>query len=243
MTLLRAALLPSLLAVLVTGCAANDVQRAHTLSRYDQMETTTRRLLPVNEWVDAQALADVSTIHVADAGLAPGVVEASGVEAERIERVQAKLTQTMCRRLARGGFTVTPDPDGAELSVVMTITGFEPTDMAAAGASRVLGFAVPGPLSPRLPIGIGALAAEGEVLTRDQRQVAAMQWVSRNHILSGGGFSEIGDGYDLAQVFADSFGDLIVDARDSVDGPRGETAGGVCNDMFDAIVGDDVAAN
>ena len=71
------------------------------------------------------------------------------------------------------------------------------------------------------------------MLDREGQQIAAMQWSSRNHLISGGGFSQITDGFALAQVFADGFGDLIVDARDSVDGQRGATESRVCNAMFD----------
>lgn len=226
-------LLP-VLALAVTGCAANGLQQASTLSDYGNVQPAERRLLQVREWVDPQALRTVDTIYIPQAGIVPGVVESSGVDPVRFNRVVGKLTQTMCRRLARGGFEITADPAAASHQIRMTITGFETTNMVSAGASRLIGFAIPGPFSPRIPIGIGALAVEGEMLDSASVQIAALEWSSRNHLASSGGFSEIGDGYDLAQVFADSFGDLITEARNSVDATRDSTERGVCNAMFDA---------
>ncbi len=230
------------LALLATGCAANGLQQADTLSDYRNLETSERRLLQVREWADPQALRAVDAIHIPQAGIVPGVVEGSGVDPARFNRIVGKLNQTMCRRLARGGFQITVDPQMASHELRMTITGFETTNRVSAGASRLIGFAIPGPLSPRIPIGIGALAVEGEMLDANDVQIAALAWSSRNHLVSSGGFSEIGDGYDLAQVFADSFGDLITSARDSVDGARSETARAACNAMFDAATGEADAA-
>ena len=226
------------LALLATGCAANGLQQADTLSDYRNLQSGERRLLQVREWVDPQALQAVDAIYIPQAGIVPGVVENSGVDPARFNRIVGKLNQTMCRRLARGGFEVTADPALASHELRMNITGFETTNLVSAGASRVIGFAIPGPISPRIPFGIGALAVEGEMLDSSNAQIAALTWSSRNHLVSSGGFSEIGDGYRLAQVFADSFGDLIVEARDSVEGAREETARGVCTDMFDAATGE-----
>lgn len=226
--------LAGLVALFATGCAATGLQQVNTLSSYDNLQPAERRLLAVREWVDPQALRSVDAIYIPEAGIVPGVVDESGIEPERFNRIVGKLTQTMCRRLARGGFEITADPALASHQLMMTITGFEPTNTVSAGASRLIGFAIPGPLSPRIPIGVGALAVEGEMLDAGRQQVAAMEWSSRNHLLSSGGFSRIGDGYSLSQVFADSFGDLIVEARDSVDGARAGTERGVCTAMFDS---------
>ncbi|SDL82190.1 DUF3313 family protein [Maricaulis salignorans] len=230
------------LALLATGCAANGLQQAETLSDYRNLQTSDRRLLQVREWVDPQALRAVEAVYIPQAGIVPGVVEDSGVDPARFNRIVGKLNQTMCRRLARSGFQVTADPEMASHELRMTVTGFETTNRVSAGASRLIGFAIPGPLSPRIPIGIGALAVEGEMLDATDTQIAALAWSSRNHLVSSGGFSEIGDGYDLAQVFADSFGDLIVSARDSVDGARSETERGVCSAMFAAATAGDAEA-
>lgn len=230
--------------IALTACASN-VARTETLSRYDQLEEGERALLPVREYADAEAAAGIGAIYVERAEVAPGVLEDSGVEAESFDRVVSTLSGTMCRRLARGNVEVTSDMSGASHRLEMTITGFEATDPVAAGASGVIGFFVPGPLSPRLPVGIGALAVEGELVDPQGEQVAAMQFDARNHLASGAGtFSlltgDIGatsDARDLAQGFADAFGDLIVNARNEAGAPRGETERGTCDELFDDEAG------
>ncbi len=228
------------LALLAKACASN-VAQIESLSRYDQLVDAERGLVPVREYADGGALAGVTSIYLARATVAPGVVEASGLDEERLDRVAGVMSRTMCRRLARGGFEVRTAPDGASHAMQLTITGFDATNPVAAGASSVIGAFVPGPVSPRLPVGIGALAAEGEVFDETGEQVAAMQWDARNHLASGGGTltllrGDIGstsDGEDLAQSFADAFGDLLVTARDDAGGERGETPRGTCPQYFD----------
>ncbi len=228
-------------ACLILASCASNVGRVATLSRYDRLQENERALIPVREFADELAAAEIGAVYVNRAAVAEGVVEGSGVDAETFDRVVSTLSGTMCRRLARGGFEVTDNAEAATHSLTLTITGFEATDPVAAGASGLIGFFVPGPLSPRLPVGIGALAAEGELLDIDGNQVAAMQFDARNHLASGAGtFSmlrgDIGatsDARDLAQGFADGFGDLIVSARDAAGGLRRETPRGTCDRLFD----------
>lgn len=229
------------IALIATGCASN-VGGARTLSTYDNMETGERRFLQVQEYADPVAVAQVEAIFMDRAHTLPDVASDAGVTSDQFERVIGTLSQTMCRRLARGGFQVTDDAGAASHVLVLTITGFTPTNSLAAATSGVVSVFVPGPISPRLPIGIGELAVEGEVLDRDNTQIAAMNWASRNHLSSApgaldvlrGGLRETADGEALAEVFADSFGDMIVEAREAGDGERRETERGICTALFDA---------
>ena len=110
---------------------------------------------------------------------------------------------------------------------------------------------MPGPLNPRVPIGIGALGAEGEILGPDGTQLAAIRWASRNHLASGGGvttvldgsaaFGDLADANELAGVFADAFGDLVVEARAEreTEAADGETPRGTCDAYFHMIDAED----
>lgn len=226
---------------LTLGACASNVAVVQTLSSYERLQETERGLVPVREYADSAAMAGVVSIYLQRASVAAGVAEASNVDAERLDRVAGVLSRTMCRRLARGGFEVRSNAEGASHSLELTITGFDATNPVAAGASGVIGVFVPGPLNPRVPIGIGALAAEGELLDESGQQVAAMQYDARNHLASGGGTltllrGDIGstsDGEELAQSFADAFGDLLVNTRDEANGPRGETPRGTCPEYFE----------
>lgn len=235
--------------LLLTACATN-VSTIDTLSRYDRLQENERALIPVREFVDTQAAGEIRRIYMGRAAVAPGVVEASGVDAEQFERVVGTLSRTMCRRLARGGVTVVTEPDPTAHRLQLTITGFEATNAFAAGASGVIGAFVPGPISPRLPVGIGALAAEGELFAPAGGQVAAMRYDARNHLASGAGtlsmlrgdFGSTSDGEDLASGFADAFGDLIVNARNAAGGERGATDRGACSVLYDDEGGDTTAS-
>ncbi len=234
-------LLASASASLALSACASNVAQVETLSRYDRLTEAERGLVPVREYADSAAMAGVISLYLQRATIATGVVEASGVDAERLDRVAGVLSRTMCRRLARGGFEVRTEAESASHSMQLTITGFEATNPVTAGASGVIGVFVPGPLNPRLPIGIGAFAAEGEVFDANGQQIAAMQYDARNHLASGGGTltllrGDIGstsDGEELAQSFADAFGDLLVNTRDAAGGPRGETPRGTCPEYFE----------
>lgn len=240
--------LTTCLVVGLSACAAN-LAGQQTLSRYDQLQDAERRLVPVREFGDDAGLGAITAVYMDRAAVAEGVVAGSGLDEERFSRVVDRLTGTMCRRLARGGIQVTSDESAATHRLAMTITGFQPTNAAAAGASSVLGVFVPGPLNPRIPVGVGALAVEGELLDLEGAQIAAMQWNARNHLASGGGaftllradFGVTSDGEDLASAFADSFGDLIVNGRDAAGGVRGETERGVCTALARDEVEDGVA--
>lgn len=126
-----------------------------------------------------------------------------------------------------------------------TVTGLRRNNVATTGLSRAIGVAVPGPLNPRVPIGIGALGVEGEILGETGSQLAAIRWASQNHLASGGGittiidgpdaFGDLADATELAGVFADAFGDLVVEARADHQAEGGETPRGTCDAYFGMI--------
>lgn len=231
-------------AALLAGCASN-ISRVETLSRYDRLTQNDDGLVPVRAFADRDGAGVITAVYMERAAVAPGVLEASGLDATSFNRLVDTLSGTMCRRLARGNMRVTTDPAEASHRLDLTITGFDATNPVAAGASGVIGVFVPGPLSPRIPIGIGALAAEGELMDLDGEQIVAMQYDARNHLASGAGTftllrGDIGatsDARDLAQAFADRFGDLIIEARDDANGQTGSTDRGTCGALGDDETG------
>ena len=96
-------LLASASASLALSACASNVAQVETLSRYDRLTEAERGLVPVREYADSAAMAGVISLYLQRATIATGVVEASGVDAERLDRVAGVLSRTMCRRLARGG--------------------------------------------------------------------------------------------------------------------------------------------
>ena len=230
----------------LTGCATQ-FDSAATLSSYDRLGEGERRLVPVREFADGDALTAYAEVSVPLAELGPGVAEASGMAPDRIDRVRAALSKSLCRRLARDGYSVIAEPTDTAPDIRPVITGIRRNNVATTGMSRIIGVAVPGPLNPRVPIGIGALGVEAEMVGPEGEQLAAMVWASQNHLASGGGwttvldgqdgFSDAADAIELAGVFADAFGDLVTDARDAADpdAPRSETPLGACDVYYEMI--------
>jgi hypothetical protein len=227
-----------LVAALGLSACATQFDTPSNLSRTDQLGPGERRFVEVEEYADADALDGLMRIALPPAEYAPGVVEAARLDPDAAERLRARLSQALCQRLARAGYEISAEPMEGETELRATITGVTRNNVASTGVSRAVGVAVPGPLNPRVPVGIGALGAEAELLTAEGEQIAAMRWASRNHLASGGGvttilegrdgFSEIADAVELSSVFADAFGDLLVETRPEGMEERGETPLGAC---------------
>lgn len=242
--------LPALAALLASACSTS-FDTPTTLSSTGQLAAGDRRLLSVEEYADGEALAGMDTLFLPPVRIAPGADIDDAIPPARLVDVRVQLSQDLCQRLARAGFSVLPtgipteeetDPDG---EVSAAITGIRRNNVATTGVSRLIGVAVPGPLNPRVPLGIGALGVEAEILDGTGRQVAAIRWASQNHLASGGGvttildgpdaFSNLADVMDLSSVFADAVGDLVTEARDGREPARASTPQGTCNG-YEALI-------
>lgn len=233
-------------ALLLAGCSTA-FETPSTLTRSDRMVEGERRLVPVMEYADGDALAAISELHLPLVDVAPGARIDPELDAARLDRLRANLSKELCQRFARGGFSVQPEPSegAATVRLEAAITGLRRNNVATTGVSRLIGVAVPGPLNPRVPVGIGALGAEGEIVAPDGTQLAAIRWASQNHLASGGGvttvldgpaaFGNLADATELTGVFADAFGDLVVEARAAREAEEGETPRGTCDAYFDMI--------
>ena len=249
----------SLSAILAIGAAGLSLAACSTafetptsLTRDDRLVEGERRLVPVMEYADGEALAALSELHVPLADIAPGAAIDPDLGDDRLDRLRATVSKELCQRFARGGFSVLPEAPGTQTARLRaSLTGLRRNNVATTGLSRAIGVAVPGPLNPRVPIGIGALGAEGEILGPDGTQLAAIRWASRNHLASGGGvttvldgsaaFGDLADANELAGVFADAFGDLVVEARAEreTEAADGETPRGTCDAYFHMIDAED----
>lgn len=246
---------PSLAAMLAVAAAALFLTACSTafetptsLTRSDRLSEGERRLVPVMEYADGEALAAIDELYLPLADIAPQADIDPGLDRDRLDRLRAMLSKELCQRFARGGFSVLPEaddvaPDTPRLNA--SVTGLRRNNVATTGLSRAIGVAVPGPLNPRVPLGIGSLGAEGEILDAGGRQLAAIRWASQNHLASGGGVTTILDGPDafgnladateLTSVFADAFGDLVVESREDREAREAETPRGTCDAYFDMI--------
>ena len=229
----------------MAGCSTR-FETPTELTSTERLVSGERRLVPVLEYADGEALAGIDTLHVPVVELSAGAEFDDALTPDRLDYLRAVVSREICQRFARGGFSILPTPEEADAVARLEarITGLRRSNVATTGLSRAIGVAVPGPLNPRVPIGIGALGAEGEILTPDGEQIAAIQWASQNHLASGGGittlldgpdaFGDLADATELASVFADAFGDLVVEARGDFDAVEGDTPLGTCDAYVEA---------
>ncbi|WP_297730562.1 hypothetical protein [uncultured Maricaulis sp.] len=256
---LRTLALPMLVAAGSTACSTS-FETPTTLSSTERLAAGERRLLAVEEYADSAALAEMGVLYLPPVSIAPQADIDGDIPPARLDDVRRQLSQDVCQRLARAGFDVRPVPTEAGESgempdveidgeVLASVSGIRRNNVATTGVSRLLGAAVPGPLNPRVPLGIGALGVEAEILDREGRQVAAIRWASRNHLASGGGvttildgpdaFTNLADVMDLSSVFADALGDLVAEARAGQDVVESETPRGTCDayrELIDAEI-------
>jgi hypothetical protein len=105
----------------------------------------------------------------------------------------------------------------ADLIVRTEITDVVLTNKTMAGVSTAVSlgsnFVLPVGI-PRLPIGLGGLAVEGEAVDNNGTQLAAVVWSrGANSITNNARVSEVGDAYSLASNFGDYFSRMIVTGK------------------------------
>ncbi|OLF78297.1 hypothetical protein AWH62_15805 [Maricaulis sp. W15] len=249
-------LLPLTLAAGTAACSTS-FETPTTLSSSAHLVAGERRLLAVEEFADPAALAQLATLYLPPVVMAPAADIDRDISPARLDDVRLQLSRDLCQRLARAGFSVEPvrhQPGTTPVQrgdVIAAVTGIRRNNVATTGMSRLIGVAVPGPFNPRVPLGIGALGVEAEILDADGRQIAAIRWASQNHLASGGGvttildgadaFTDLADVMDLSSVFADALGDLVEEARAEEDtAERGETPRGTCN-AYETLIADAVS--
>lgn len=164
---------------------------------------------------DPAALAAARTARIAAVKVAPGA--ADHITPAQRDLVANELARTLCARLS-GHYQMVSARSRADLTVHATITRIRPTNTIAASASlgvRVAARAVGSPVAPRVPIGLGALSAEGEAMDRRGVQRAALVWTrDANALLTGARASHIGDAYQLAAAFANDMARLTITGQD-----------------------------
>ena len=163
---------------------------------------------------DAAALAKARTVRIAPVRIVPGA--ADRITSEQRALLANEMARTLCARLS-ARYHIVPARARADLTVRATITHVRPTNTAAATASlgrRIIAKVVGSPVAPRVPLGLGGLSAEGEVVDSRSVQRAALVWTrGANFLLTGARVSHIGDAYQLAAAFANDLARLAITGR------------------------------
>lgn len=194
-----------LLPLLTLAACATSVDQSGMLSSYDGLtprDGTVRT--KIAERRDEAGLALVKRVSLTPPQLAPGEGAAWLSTPERdllLREVEAQLCFELSER-----FEIAASPESADAQVKTVVTAVQPTGRVGSAVSAASSFFIPGPIGLRVPGGLGALAAESEMLDRSQRQLAALTW-SRSATAVGTddpSFSRIGDALQFAEPFADT---------------------------------------
>jgi hypothetical protein len=122
-----------------------------------------------------------------------------------------KLQRDLCNRLA-GSFLITTESGPETYRLRAAITQLSQTSSLALAATAPLRFV--SPISVRLPIGLGGLEVQMEILDPHGATQAAMVWRKRADIVDDGpAISSIGDAYQEAADAAGDFAGLVATAR------------------------------
>jgi hypothetical protein len=194
------------------ACSPVALQPGGTLSTYDNLGTETGILGKSRAYADAQGVAQARTVRLMPTVLA--FAAAGRLENARDRRLVAKaLDRALCIALS-DKYEIVPIGQPADLTLHNIVTDIVPTGRVAAGASVAItvgsSFVLPGGV-PRMPIGLGGIAVEGEAVDRAGRQLAAILWArGANSIRNSPRVSQIGDAYSLATAYGDDFSQLIL---------------------------------
>jgi hypothetical protein len=204
----------ALAALLLAGCATATPGRQGQLSTYDGLQRTRNHRTTAYVKADTAAILAAKTFRLDPVEFADGVGQA--VTPAQRALVANAASRAICAALSE---RLKGPAEGAppDLVIRARITGFAATGRAMAGASFVLGHLSPIPMTPRIPLGLGSLSAEGEALGPQGAQAAALVWErGADAFFTDPKVSTVGDAYQLAGLFGHDLGELVVKGENPV---------------------------
>jgi hypothetical protein len=198
------------------GCASAPLVQGAGLSSYEGLAPSDGKITKSRLQVKKEQVIAARTINILPTAF-PATV-APALSNEQRAMVANAVSRSLCVGLSDRFNVVAPDVP-ADLSVRAAVTQATPTNEVAAGLSVAasigtkfvdFGTNVPIPI-PRVPIGLGDLSIEAEVVDPSGRQQAAMLWGRGATVFfSSPKISKASDAYDLAGEFGDDFAKLLV---------------------------------
>jgi hypothetical protein len=206
----------------VTGCATAQLQTSGSLASYDGLAVADGLTTKSKLRIDTADVLAARTIAIM-----PTTFSGTASRAALTEKQQRVIANAVDRSLCIGvsdRFEVVAPGQPADLTVHVTLTGLKVTDAGIAGASKVAS-AVPMFISagfpiivPRIPAGLGGLAAEAEARDQGGHQRAAFVWARDADIVtSTPRVAASGDAYDLAKELGTDFSKLLNTAKNPFD--------------------------
>lgn len=207
--------------VAISGCASVPLKNAGTLTSYSNLGASKGTLSKKRIYVDGKGLAAVKSASIVPTTYATAAASSVESQADRA-LVSNALDRALCIALS-DKYQMLPAGQPADITIRSVITNVVPTNKVAAGIASVVtvggGFAIPGDVPflgvPRLPIGLGGLAAEAEAVDSGGVQRAAIVWArGANSFQDNPRVSEVGDAYGLASRFANDFSDMLIAGKE-----------------------------
>ena len=209
------ALVLTILATLLPGCATAPLVQGAGLSSYAELKQSDGKITKSRLVVKKEQVATAKTVNLAPTAFPPNVAPTLS-NAQRALVANA-VSRTLCIGLS-DRFTVVAPGVPADLTVRASVTRATETNEVAAGVSAATsmgasfvktGIDVPIPV-PRVPIGLGELSIEAEAVDSAGRQQAAMVWGRGATVFfSTPRVSKAGDAYELAEAFGEDFSKLL----------------------------------
>lgn len=203
------------IAMVMVGCSSIPLKDAGTLSTYKNLGPAKGNTSKSRTFVDKNGLANVRTVKIfpTSYGFNAG---AQIKDPQDRALVSNAINRALCIALSNK-YQIVPLGQPADLTVKAVISDMVPTNKKAAGISKaaslgssaVIGFGI-----PRLPIGFGGLAVEGEAVDAYGVQRAAIIWArGANSFTTGARVSDVGDAYSLASSFGNQFAEMLKDGK------------------------------
>jgi hypothetical protein len=202
------------LAASLSACASVALTEGGSLSSYSNLGKETGKLAKSRTFVDP-SITRAKTVRIMPTSFS-AKAEQQVSKPEDKALVSRALDRTICIALS-DKYEIVPADKPADITIHNVVTNILPTNKAAAGVSTAvsLGTSFVLPVGvPRLPVGLGGLAVEGEAVDPSGRQQAAILWArGANSISNSPRISEVGDAYALAASYGDDFSSLIIKGK------------------------------
>lgn len=192
------------LAAACTACAGGGVSQSGFLASYEGLGKRPGTVrATVYERRDEAMAATIERLWIAPATSHAGQTRL--VDDDDRRAVLTEVDRQVCYELSKR-FTLIDAPSPEAGTVRVGVTRIDLTNQAGSAASAAANFFIPGPVSVRVPGGVGGLWAEAELLTPSGAQAAALVWSRQAMVLGADkpSLSPIGDAHQLAEPFGDA---------------------------------------
>ena len=224
--------------LLASGCASVPKLDAGSIETGNALETIrAEKHRRVEQYIDSDQVSTINRIAL------PNVIVGEGAFQKLITPRQALIVannaaRSFCSELAPY-VVLMPASTVGTAQANITIDRIQSTSSGAAGLSSLMGLAVPGPF--RLPVGLGALSAEAELVNAQLQQVFYIRWArGTNAISNDAKVSAIGDSWQIARKFGEEVAETIIgndkdrtgSQRNKLELPQIESNRELCNTTY-----------